>query len=98
MRTPQENPEGYEKSSVLWQFEHLDHDMPPLLLMHGMADDNVTFDNTTRLMAAMQEAGQMFDLMTYPGQRHGIRGQALQTHLMKTRMAFLNRHLKPGAK
>ena len=49
-------------------------------------------------MAAMQEAGQMFDLMTYPGQRHGIRGQALQTHLMKTRMAFLNRHLKPGAK
>ncbi len=98
MRTPQDNPEGYEKSSVLWQFEHLDHDMPPLLLMHGMADDNVTFDNTTRLMAAMQEAGQMFDLMTYPGQRHGIRGQALQTHLLKTRMAFLNRHLKPGAK
>lgn len=96
MNTPQDNPDGYEKSSVLWQFDQLAHDMPPLLLMHGMADDNVTFDNTTRLMAAMQEAGQMFELMTYPGQRHGIRGQALQTHLMKTRMAFLNRHLKPG--
>ena len=45
-------------------------------------------------MAKMQEKGIVFDLMTYPGQRHGIRGQALQTHLMKTRMAFLNRELK----
>jgi dipeptidyl-peptidase-4 len=31
--------------------------------------------------------------MTYPGQRHGIRGEALQIHLMRTRMAFLERHL-----
>ncbi|MEL6664374.1 MAG: prolyl oligopeptidase family serine peptidase, partial [Pseudomonadota bacterium] len=68
--------------------------MPELLLIHGMADDNVTFDNTTRLMAALQEKGETFDLMTYPGQRHGIRGEALRTHLMRTRMAFLDRHLK----
>jgi len=34
-------------------------------------------------------------MMTYPGQRHGIRGEELQTHLMRSRMAFLNRHLKP---
>ncbi|MGB3626310.1 MAG: DPP IV N-terminal domain-containing protein [Henriciella sp.] len=95
MRTPQDNPEGYEKSSVFYHLDRLNHDMPPLLLMHGMADDNVTFDNTTRLMAAMQEDGRTFELMTYPGQRHGIRGQALQTHLMRTRMAFLKRHLKP---
>lgn len=95
MDTPEDNPEGYEKSSVFYHLDRLEGAMPPLLLMHGMADDNVTFDNTTRLMAAMQEKGLLFDLMTYPGQRHGIRGQALQTHLMKTRMAFLKRHLKP---
>ena len=95
MDTPQDNPEGYEKSSVFYHLDRLEGALPPTLLMHGMADDNVTFDNMTRLMAAMQEKGLMFDLMTYPGQRHGIRGQALQTHLMKTRMAFLNRHLKP---
>ena len=59
-----------------------------------MADDNVTFDNTTRLMAELQEQERVFELMTYPGQRHGIRGEALQVHLMKTRMAFLDRHLK----
>ena len=88
---PEDNPGGYEASSV---FPYVDNLTTPLLLMHGMADDNVTFDNTTRLMAALQEKGKAFDLMTYPGQRHGIRGEALQVHLMKTRMAFLDRHLK----
>lgn len=91
MGTPQDNPDGYEASSV---FPYLDNLTTPLMLMHGMADDNVTFDNTTRLMAALQEKGKLFELMTYPGQRHGIRGEALQAHLLKTRMAFLDRHLK----
>ena len=96
MGTPENNPDGYDKSSVFYHLENWKGDLPPLLLMHGMADDNVTFDNSTRLMAAMQEKGLIFDLMTYPGQRHGIRGQALGTHLMKTRMRFLNRYLKSG--
>ena len=92
--TPQDNPEGYVASSV---------SIPPkgpgapLLLVHGMADDNVTFDNTTRLIARMQEMGQMFELMTYPGQRHGIRGEALQVHLMRSRMSFIRRHDRAGA-
>jgi dipeptidyl-peptidase 4 len=91
MDTPEDNPDGYEASGVLPYAGNLS---TPLLLMHGMADDNVTFDNTTRLMEMLQKEGKQFELMTYPGQRHGIRGQALQTHLMKTRMDFLNRHLK----
>lgn len=90
---PQDNRDGYEASSV---FAYIGNLTTPLLLMHGMADDNVTFDNTIRLMAALQEKAKLFELMTYPGQRHGIRGEALQMHLMKTRMNFLNRHLKPG--
>jgi dipeptidyl-peptidase-4 len=44
-------------------------------------------------MAELQQWGKVFDVMTYPGQRHGIRGEALQVHLMRTRMAFLERHL-----
>jgi dipeptidyl-peptidase 4 len=94
MGTPQDNAEGYLKSSV---FPDLGKLSTPLLLVHGMADDNVTFDNTTRLMAALQELGKPFEAMTYPGQRHGIRGEPLQVHLMRTRMAFLDRHLKPEA-
>ena len=91
MQTPQNNPEGYEASSV---FPYTDNLNTPLLLIHGMADDNVTFDNSTRLMAELQQRGKHFELMTYPGQRHGIRGEELQLHLMQTRMAFLDRHLK----
>lgn len=93
MGTPENNAEGYAASGVLPYAANL---TTPLLLMHGMADDNVTFDNTTRLMTILQENGKQFELMTYPGQRHGIRGQALQTHLMKTRLDFLDRHLKPS--
>ncbi|MEO1786707.1 MAG: prolyl oligopeptidase family serine peptidase, partial [Pseudomonadota bacterium] len=94
MDTPEDNPEGYERGSVFYHLDRWEGEMSPLLLIHGMADDNVTFDNTTRLMAALQERELPFELMTYPGQRHGIRGEALQKHLMKTRMAFLDRHLK----
>jgi dipeptidyl-peptidase 4 len=91
MGTPQNNAGGFEASSV---FPYLKDLSTPLLLVHGMADDNVTFDNATRLMARLQELGKPFELMTYPGQRHGIRGEALQRHLMQTRMNFLNRNLK----
>lgn len=94
MDTPQDNAEGYEKSSVFYHLDQLKTELPNLMLIHGMADDNVTFDNTTRLMAELQQRGTVFELMTYPGQRHGIRGEALGTHLMKTRMNFLDRHLK----
>lgn len=96
MDTPQDNPDGYEKGSVFYHLDQRTDPTPPLLLIHGMADDNVIFENSTQLMAAMQEKGMIFDLMTYPGQRHGIRGETLATHLMKTRMAFLDRHLKDG--
>jgi dipeptidyl-peptidase 4 len=94
MDTPQDNPDGYAASSVFHHLEALETELPNLMLIHGMADDNVTFDNTTRLMAELQQRGILFELMTYPGQRHGIRGEALRTHLMKSRMRFLDRHLK----
>ncbi len=93
MDMPDDNAEGYAASSV---FTHIDKLSTPLLLVHGMADDNVTFDNTTRLMAELQQRGKPFEVMTYPGQRHGIRGEALQTHLMRTRMDFLERHVQRG--
>ena len=93
MDTPQDNADGYEASSV---FPYLDNLNSPLLLIHGMADDNVVFENSVRLYAELQQRGKDFEMMTYPGERHGIRGEELRTHLMKTRMAFLNRYLKAG--
>ena len=74
MGTPQENPDGYAESDVV---SKLDAVKPgTLLLMQGMADDNVIFENSTRVMAALQAKGIPFELMDYPGERHGIHGNA----------------------
>ena len=63
----------------------------PLLLVHGMADDNVVFENSTVLMAALQAAGRPFEMMVYPGATHGVSGEARQLHLWRTITRFLDR-------
>ena len=64
----------------------------PLLLIHGMADDNVVFENSTVLMGALQAAGRPFEMMVYPGATHGVSGEARQLHLWRTITAFLDRN------
>ncbi len=92
--TPQENPQGYQNSGVL---AHLDGLRSPLLLMHGMADDNVLFSNTTRMIAALVERGVQFDLMTYPGAKHGMSSRAEQRHVYGMIMSFFKKHLQTDA-
>jgi len=73
MDLPKANVGGYREGSV---FNHLDGIRPDaLLLLHGMADDNVLFSNSTRLMSELQKRATPFQLMTYPGAKHGLRGQ-----------------------
>ena len=91
MDSPKSNADGYRDSTV---FAHLDGLKSPLLLLHGMADDNVLFINSTKLMSALQQRGIAFDLMTYPGAKHGLRGSD-NLHKFKTTEAFFNRCLKP---
>jgi dipeptidyl-peptidase-4 len=69
-------------------------DAPKLLLIHGMADDNVLFTNSTAVMSALQQRGQPFELMTYPGDKHSLRG-ADQLHRLRTTDAFFARCLHP---
>ena len=66
-----------------------------LLLLHGMADDNVVFQNSTALIAELQKAKKPFDLMVYPGQTHGIAGPELNTHVWMTILRFLGRTVAP---
>ena len=65
----------------------------PLLVMHGMADDNVFFDNTVQLTARLQEAKVPFEMMVYPGKTHSISGIAAQTHVFGTIERFLDARL-----
>jgi dipeptidyl-peptidase-4 len=69
----------------------------PLLIIHGLADDNVVFDHSAKMMGALQKAGKPFETMLYPGQTHAIRDPALVTHMWKTIMAFLERTVPPAS-
>jgi dipeptidyl-peptidase-4 len=90
MGTPQGNAAGYEQGSA---FAHVHNYATPTLIIHGMADDNVTFDHSTRLFLELQEQNADFEMMTYPGQRHGVRPPALQTHLWTTIFRFFDERL-----
>jgi len=71
MDTPQNNPDGYEKTSVVKAAENLHG---KLLIIHGATDDNVHIENTFKLVNALQQADKEFELMIYPKSRHGIGG------------------------
>ncbi len=88
---PQDNPEGYDSSAV---FGSLGGIKSPLLVIHGMADDNVLFVNTTELMSALQKQGTQFRLMTYPGGKHGLSTPAMQKHVHQLMAEFLDETLK----
>lgn len=75
MGHPARNAEGYAQASVFTHLHGLREDA--LLLLHGMADDNVLFTNATQLMSALHRRGTGFELMTFPGARHGLQGQDL---------------------
>lgn len=94
MDHPQANAAGYAQASVFTHLDALADDA--LLLLHGMADDNVLFSNATRLMGALQARGTAFELMTFPGARHGLSGSDL-LYRYKRSEAFLARRLRSNA-
>lgn len=63
----------------------------PLLLIHGMADDNVVLEHSTVMMSKLQGAAVPFEVMLYPGQTHKVGGPGVSVHLWKTILDFLDR-------
>lgn len=94
MGTDKGNHAGYEFADI----DNRIGDLKPgsVMLIHGMADDNVTFDNTTRLMAALQARDIAFETMLYPGLRHRAGwGPAQLRHRTRATLDFLDRKLHP---
>jgi dipeptidyl-peptidase-4 len=87
---PVANPDVYSKAGALGDAAKI---RDPLLLVHGMADDNVVFENSTAMMAALQKARVPFQLMTYPGGTHAVAGQEL--HVWQTILTFLGEKVAP---
>ena len=96
MRTPQENPDGYDLNSPVHNTELIKGNY---LLCHGSGDDNVHYQNAMELIKAMISNGKQFDLMIYPNKNHGIYGGyeygsgECRMHLFTKIDSFLFEHL-----
>ncbi|MEO8258468.1 MAG: S9 family peptidase [Acidobacteriota bacterium] len=93
MGLPNDNPEGYRKSSPRFAAGDLSG---ALMLIHGMIDDNVHLANTVQFVYELQKAQQPFQLMLYPKSRHGVTDPQLVKHLRSTMLKFVLEHLKPA--
>jgi len=90
---PAIDPKPYQSSDALPNATAI---KDPLLVVHGMSDDNVVFDNSTALMAKLQAAAVPFEAMVYPGFGHRVAGPGVSVHLWRTIENFLNREVKAG--
>jgi dipeptidyl-peptidase-4 len=88
MRTPQENPEGYDAGSCVKNAGKLEG---KLLLLHGMMDDNVHPNNTFQLANALQALNRPFSMMLFPNAGHGIRSPSVES----VRWSFFVESLAP---
>jgi dipeptidyl-peptidase 4 len=91
LERPSENTAGYEASSVLPYVKNL---CGKLLVIHGMSDDNVLFLNSTKLFRRLQNLGKPFEVMVYPGAKHGLLRQHDGRHAYATVRAFFESTLK----
>lgn len=91
MRTPQENPEGYDDNSPL---SHAGDIKGRLLIVHGSADDNVHAQNTYEMTEKMVQEGVQFDMAIYTNRNHGIRGGNTSMHLYTKMTNFLKEQLQ----
>ena len=90
MRTPQENPEGYDLNSPL---NYADQLKGKFLIIHGSGDDNVHVQNTMRMVEELIQADKQFEWMIYPDKNHGIYGGNTRKHLYSKMTNFILENL-----
>ena len=90
MRKPSENKIGYENFNLVNDAHRLKGN---LLLIHGMEDDNVHFQNTAEFINALNEAHKTYNLYIYPGNNHGIYGGETRYDLFMKITRFIQEKL-----
>jgi dipeptidyl-peptidase-4 len=88
MGDPREVADAYKASGTIANAGKI---ADPLLIIHGMADDNVVLDNSTAMMARLQQLDVPFDVMLYPGQTHAAAKSGVGLHVWHTILSFLDR-------
>lgn len=93
MKTLAENESGYNEGSAIYNAYRFKGKM---LLVHGSADDNVHMQNSMKFISKLQDLGKEFQMMIYPGERHGV-GGAKYSHLNNLIFKFWDEELKTHA-
>jgi dipeptidyl-peptidase-4 len=89
MGDPRAVPEAYARASAIDEARRI---ADPLLLIHGMADDNVVFEHSSELISVLQEANRPFEMMLYPGYTHRVGGPMVGPHLWNSIFRYLAAH------
>lgn len=92
LRRAQVNERGYDGCALPLMASQL---KGRLLIVHGLADDNVHCQNTWEYIEALVQAGKQFDMQVYPDDNHYLRKRANYEHLHRKLVAFLNEELMP---
>jgi len=91
MRRPQVNENGYQKADLIPLANQLTGD---LLIVHGLADDNVHAQHTLKFVDALVQAGKQFEMQIYPDDNHFLRKRANYEHLHRRVMMFLDKEFR----
>ncbi len=91
MRTPKENASGYDEVNPIARASKL---YGALLLCHGLADDNVHYQNTAEYVEALVQADKDFRQLVYTNRNHSIYGGNTRNHLFRQCVNFFNENLK----
>ena len=89
MDLPSENPQGYKTGNVL---NYVDNFRGVMQIVHGEMDDNVHMQNSLQLISKLQDAKKDFEMMIYPGGRHGWGGNK-GIHFANLKTQFIYKHL-----
>ena len=90
LQTPQKNPTGYDDNSPI---THADKLKGNYLLIHGLTDDNVHFQNSVDLVTALNKADKQYEQYFYPNKNHGIYGGNTRYHLYTKLTDFILKNL-----
>ena len=85
MRTPSENPTGYESNSPINFVNQLKGNF---LLIHGSGDDNVHYQNSMEMINSLVKENKQFDMFIYPNKNHSIYGGNTRNHLFNLMLNF----------
>ena len=91
MRTPKENQKGYDEVNPIHRASQLHGE---LLICHGLADDNVHYQNTAEYVEALVQADKDFRQLVYTNRNHGISGGNSRNHLFRQAINHFNNNLK----